>query len=140
MNPSALPSFTLAYWCVLIVALLPFVCGVLAKRGGAGKRRSEGGYDNHNPRAWLAKQEGTAARANAAQSNSFEALPFFVGAVIIAHQLGAPQGRLDMLAIAFVLLRIVYIALYVGDKATLRSSVWGVALLVNIAILFSGYR
>lgn len=140
MNPSALPPFTLAYWCVLVVALLPFLCGLLAKRGGAGKRRSEGGYDNHNPRAWLARQEGAAARANAAQLNGFEALPFFIGAVIIAHQLGAAQGRLDMLAVVFVLLRIVYIALYVGDKATLRSSVWGVALLVNIAILFIGYR
>jgi len=140
MNPSALPPFTLAYWCVLIMAVLPFFCGLFAKRGGVGKKRSEGGYDNHNPRAWLAKQEGAAARANAAQANSFEALPFFIGAVIIAHQLGAPQGRLDMLAIAFVLLRIVYIALYVGDKATLRSTVWGVALMVNVAILFSGYR
>lgn len=140
MNPSALPPFTLAYWCVLVAALLPFFCGVFAKRGGVGKRRNEGGYDNHNPRAWLAQQQGESARANAAQANSFEALPFFIGAVVIAHQLGAPQGRLDMLAIAFVLLRLVYIALYVGDKATARSMVWGVALLVNIAILFSGYR
>ena len=29
------------------------------------------------------------ARANAAQTNSFEGLPFFMGARIIAHQLGA---------------------------------------------------
>lgn len=139
MNPSS-PPFTLAYWCVLVAALLPLLCGLLAKRGGVGKRRSEGGFDNHNPRAWLAQQQGAPARANAAQANSFEALPFFIGAVVIAHQLGAPQARLDLLAIAFVLLRIVYIALYVGDKATARSLVWGVALLVNVAILFSGYR
>ncbi|MBP6120170.1 MAG: MAPEG family protein [Giesbergeria sp.] len=140
MNPSALPVFTLAYWCVLVAALLPFLCGLLAKRSGVGKRRADGGYDNHNPRAWLARQEGESARANAAQANGFEALPFFIGAVIIAHQLGAPQSRLDWLAIAFVALRVLYIGLYVGDKATARSLVWGLALLVNIAILFSGFR
>ncbi len=140
MNPSALPPFTIAYWCVLVAALLPWLCGLLAKRHGVGKRRNEGGYDNHNPRAWLAQQQGESVRANAAQANSFEALPFFIGAVVIAHQLGAPQGRLDMLAVAFVVLRLIYIALYVGDKATARSLVWGVAVAVNIAILFSGYR
>ena len=140
MTSSAVAPFTLAYWCVLVAALLPWICGLLAKRTGVGKRRSEGGYDNHNPRAWLAAQQGESARANAAQSNSFEALPFFIGAVVIAHQLGAPQGRLDMLAVAFVLLRLVYIALYVGDRATARSLVWGLAVAVNIAILFAGYR
>lgn len=140
MNSASVAPFTLAYWSVLVAAMLPLLCGLLAKRSGVGKRRSEGGYDNHNPRGWLAAQQGESARANAAQSNSFEALPFFIGAVLIAHQLGAPQDRLDMLAIAFVLLRIVYIALYVGDKATARSLVWGVALAVNIAILFAGYR
>ena len=35
------------------------------------------GYDNHNPRAWLAQVTGFRARANAAQTNSFEAFPFF---------------------------------------------------------------
>ena len=47
-------SFTLAYWCVLVAALLPYVCASLAKAGGVGKSRKEGGFDNHDPRAWLA--------------------------------------------------------------------------------------
>ncbi|MEP6792176.1 MAG: MAPEG family protein, partial [Ramlibacter sp.] len=87
--------FTVAYWCVLIAALLPFVCAALAKWQGVGKPRREGGFDNHDPRAWLARQSDWQGRANSAQANSFEALPFFIGAVIIAHQLGAPQARLD---------------------------------------------
>lgn len=140
MNSALLPPFTLAYWCVLVAALLPIVCAGLAKRGGFGKKRSDGGYDNHNPRAWLGQQDERSARANAAQSNSFEALPFFIGAVVIAHQLGAPQGRVDLLAAGYIALRLVYIALYVGDKPTARSVVWGTSLFVNIAILFSGYR
>ena len=37
-------------------------------------------------------------------------------------------------------LRIGFIALYVGGMPTARSLVWSAGLLVNIAILFIGYR
>lgn len=126
--------FTVAYWCVLIAALLPMACALLAKRG------SFRGKDNHDPRAWLAQQTGWRARADAAQANSFEALPFFIGAVVIAHQLGAPQMALDMLSFAFVMLRVFYITMYVGDMPTVRSALWTAGLLVNIAILLLGWR
>lgn len=132
--------FTVAYWCVLIAAMLPFACAWLAKSRGFAKPRREGGYDNNNPRAWLARQIDWQGRANAAQANTFEALPFFIGAVIIAHQLGAPQTMLDILALLFVTLRVIYVAMYVADLATVRSAIWALALLVNIAILFIGYR
>jgi uncharacterized MAPEG superfamily protein len=132
--------FTVAYWCVLVVALLPIVCAGLAKGGTFGKPRRDGGYDNGDPRAWLARQIDWRARANAAQANSFEALPFFIGAVIIAHQLGAPQARLDILAFLFVVLRLLYIMMYVAGMANVRSTVWALALGINIAILFAGYR
>jgi len=134
------PHFTIAYWCVLVVAMLPIVCAGIAKSGMFGKPRSQGGYDNANPRAWLAGQSDWRARANAAQANSFEAMPFFIGAVIIAHQLGAHQGRLDLLALLFVVLRVVYIMMYLAGLASVRSGIWIAALLVNIGILFVGYR
>jgi uncharacterized MAPEG superfamily protein len=130
-------GLTLAYWAVLVAALLPIVCAGIAKWGAFGKAPRDGGYDNHDPRAWLARQSGWRVRANAAQTNSFEALPFFIGAVIIAHQIGALQSRLDLLAWAFVVLRLIYIALYVADKANFRSLIWGAALAMNIAILFA---
>ena len=133
-------DFTLAYWCVLIAAILPMVCAYIAKSGGMGRSKEQGGFDNHDPRAWLQQQTGVQARANAAQANSFEALPFFIGAVVIAHQLGAAQPWLDLLAVLFVLLRGVYIALYVADKATARSMVWAAGMLVNVWILVLGYR
>lgn len=132
--------FTLAYWCVLAAALLPIFCAATAKWGMFGKPRRDGGFDNDNPRAWLARQTDWRARANAAQANSFEALPFFIGAVIIAHQMGAYQTRLDILAFVYIVLRIVFVMLYVANLANLRSLVWGLALVVNIAILFAGYR
>ena len=132
--------FTLAYWCVLVVALLPIFCAGLAKWGRLRTPRSQGGYDNVEPRAWLARQTDWRARANGAQANSFEALPFFIGAVIIAHQLGAHQGLLDILAFVFVVLRLVYILLYVGGQASARSLVWTLGLAVNIGILLASYR
>jgi uncharacterized MAPEG superfamily protein len=132
--------FTVAYWCVLIAVLLPYACTYLAKFPGFGKPRSKGGYDNVEPRAWLAKQQGFNARANAAEANTFEALPFFIGAVIIAHQLGAPQTRVDILAVLFVTLRIIYVAMYVAGLSTARSAIWALALLANIAIFLSGWR
>jgi uncharacterized MAPEG superfamily protein len=58
--------------------------------------------------------------------------------VVIAHQLGAAQALLDMLAAAYVLLRIVYIALYIRGFGSARSTVWALAFAVNIAILFAG--
>ncbi len=133
-------KFTVAYWCVLFAALLPFACAWLAKSGGFGQPRSQGGFDNHEPRAWLARLTDWRARANAAQANSFEALPFFIGAVVIAHQLGAPQTRLDILAVLFVTLRIIYISMYVAGLPLVRSAIWTMALLVNIGILFAGFR
>ncbi|HVE53164.1 MAG TPA: MAPEG family protein [Ramlibacter sp.] len=132
--------FTVAYWCVLLAALLPYACAWLAKYQAFGKPRGQGGYDNHEPRAWLARQEGWKARANAAQANSFESLPFFIGAVIIAHQLGAPQTMLDILAVLYVTLRIIYIAMYVGGVPMVRSAIWAAALLVNIGILLTAWR
>ncbi len=132
--------FTIAYWCVLVAAILPIVCAGIAKYGMFDKSRKQGGFDNHNPRAWLARQTDWRARANAAQANTFEALPFFFAAVIIAHQLQARQTALDILAFLFIVLRIAYVMMYVADMAKTRSAIWASAVLVNIAILFLGYR
>ena len=133
-------QFTIAYWCILVAAILPIVCAGIAKYGLMTTPKREGGFDNNNPRAWLARQTDWRARANAAQANTFEALPFFFAAVIIAHQLQARQTLLDILAFMFVVLRVAYVMMYVADMAKTRTCIWTAALVVNIAVLFSGYR
>jgi uncharacterized MAPEG superfamily protein len=125
---------TVASFCLLVACVLPILCAGIAKSGTFSTPRSQGGYDNRDPRAWLARQTGRRARANAAQANSFEALPLFIAAVLVAQQAGAAQGLVDALAVAFVLLRVAYIALYVGDRAALRSVVWIAAFGVCVAI------
>lgn len=132
--------FTVAYWILLFAAFLPIICTGIAKWGMFKTPRKNGGYDNHNPRQWLAAQQGWRARANAAQNNTFEALPFFFAAVIIAHQLGAGQTKLDLLCLSWLMLRIFYVITYVGDMPTARSAIWFGALAINVLILFSGFR
>ena len=56
--------------------------------------------------------------------------------MIIAHQLGANQARLDVLAAAYVVLRLIYIAAYIKGIGSVRSAIWALGFLVNIAILF----
>ena len=123
-----------------MAAILPIICAGIAKYGMMGTPKHQGGYDNNNPRTWLAEQTDWRARANAAQANTFESLPFFFAAVIIAHHLQARQTLLDILAFLFVLLRMAYVLMYVADMAKTRSTLWAMALLVNIAILLLGYR
>ena len=124
-------KLTIAHWALLASFFLPLIAAGIAKAG----RRD---YDNSDPRGWSSRLEGHRRRAVAAMENTFEALPFFAAAVVVALQLGAPQARLDALALAWLVLRLVYLAVYVGDRATLRSLVWAAALVVNVWIFVLG--
>ncbi|MCD0506012.1 MAPEG family protein [Bordetella petrii] len=117
--------------CLLLVAaLLPALTALAAKAGGRG-------FDNNEPRAWLAHQQGWRARANAAQANAFEALPFFFAAVLLALHNGADVMQLAGLAAVWLVLRVTYAGLYMAGMGTLRSLVWALAVVVNIIILFA---
>jgi uncharacterized MAPEG superfamily protein len=120
---------TIAYACVLFMGLLPYVATGIAKKGFDG-------YDNSMPRQWLAQQTGFRARANAAQANLFESLPFFFAAVIIASIQKAPQSTLDLLAVGFVLARIAYLFCYIANWPTTRSIVWLCGIACVVAIFF----
>ncbi len=128
---------TIANWCVLIACLLPIASAGIAKSSGIGKSRAQGGYDNNDPRTWLANLDGYAKRANAAQANGFEALPLFIAAVVLAQQAQAPQAYIDQLAMAFIGLRVVYIALYLANIGALRTLVWMAATGCSVAILLA---
>ena len=118
---------TIAYWCVLAAALLPFAFTLVAKTQGQG-------FTNRRPREWQAQLTGLPQRAHAAHLNAFEAFPPFAAAVIIAHQLAAPQGTVDMLALAFIACRVLYGILYVADKPSARSIVWFLGLSCVVAL------
>ena len=118
---------TIAYACLLFMGLFPYVAAGIAKKGFEG-------YDNSMPRQWLAKQTGFRARANAAQANLFESLPLFFAAVIIAQIANAPQARIDLLALGFVVARIGYLICYLANWPTTRSIVWLLGLICVVTL------
>lgn len=123
-------SITIAYWCVLAAALLPYLWSYVAKASGSER------FDNRDPRGWLARQSvPRVQRANAAQHNSHEAFAPFAAGVILAQLAGVADIRVAMLAIAFVVLRIAYGLLYLADRATLRSLVWVAGFACVLALL-----
>ena len=121
---------TLAYWCILIAGLLPYAAIAMAKADRSYLKA------NDDPRAWEARLTGRPARAHNAHLNSFEAFPLIAAGVIVGSLAGAPKGALDVIAIAFVVTRIAYIACYLADRATLRSLVWMLGLGLAIAPFF----
>jgi len=118
---------TLVYLSVFLVALMPLVCTGIAKSGFKA-------YDNHDPRAWLARQTGHRARANAAQSNCLEAFPVFAVGVVLALHAGVPASTLGPVCGVFVLLRAGYIYCYVTDRATWRTLVWLLGFGLSVAL------
>jgi uncharacterized MAPEG superfamily protein len=121
---------TIADLCLLGMVLLIILSVMPGKLDG---RRE---YNNANPRDPAFYTPGLRARSLGAHLNGYEALPFFVAAVLLAEMRGAPQGTLNVLAVAFLLARVIYVACYLGNRPTWRSAIWALAFACNLAIFF----
>ncbi|MFT3897648.1 MAG: MAPEG family protein [Thermomonas sp.] len=110
---------SIAYWCILAAALLPYALTFIAKAGGPD-------YNNRNPRAWIAKQSGNyrVQRANAAHLNAFEAFAPFAAGVLMAQLAGVDPALVVRLSLAFVAFRVLHAIFYLADKPPLRSLSW----------------
>ncbi len=120
---------TIAFWCVMIAGLMPFIA--------VGFAKYDRSYDNRRPRDWLAAQDGLKKRAYSAHLNCFEAFPLFAAGTIIAHLASVPANTLNVLALAFIVVRIVYIWAYLQDRPSLRSAVWIAGLGVNLGLFIA---
>ena len=118
---------SIAYWCVLIAAVMPVFLVGFAKRAG-------GGYNNSDPRNLDNLGSDRQRRAWAAHQNAFEAFPFFAVAVVVATTQNAGGSLLNDLAMGWVLMRVLHAACYIGDRASLRSLVFIVVWLLTIGI------
>lgn len=122
---------TIAYACILIAALLPYVWTVVAKTSAPK-------FDNRDPRRWLARQDNPRVqRANNAQLNAFEAFAPFAAAVLMAQLAGVDPQRITWLAVAFVVLRLLHGLTYVAGLHLARSLVWFAALGCVLALMGS---
>ena len=103
---------SIAYWCILIAAVLPFVWVGVAKSGAPG-------YNNKDPRGWVAKQETYRVR------NAYNAhLNAFAAGVLMAQFAGVDPSHANLLAMAFIGFRVLHGVFYISAKALLRSLVW----------------
>jgi len=110
--------------------MLLVTIGAIAPAKIEGRRE----YDNANPRDPGFYRTGFRQRAQGAHQNSYECLPFFFAAVLLAEFRAAPQGLVDALAVGFVALRVLYVLCYWSDRPTARSIVWAAALACNLAL------
>jgi uncharacterized MAPEG superfamily protein len=125
---------TTAYWCVFVAILLPYIWF------GVARNRARALRDNHYPRDFPNHLSGLPKRAWGAQLNSFESLPGFAAAVIIAHLVHGAQSHIDALAVVWVVARVAYGIFYLGDKPALRTSAQVVSLVCVLGLLVVAAR
>ena len=121
---------TVAEWCVFGTLMLYLL--TIASVKWIGFRR----FDNARPRDPAFYADPLRARALGAHQNGIEAFPFFAVAVLLAEFRAGPQRLINELAILFLIVRIAYVFTYLGNRPTLRSILWSLGLLINVAIFF----
>jgi uncharacterized MAPEG superfamily protein len=117
---------TIAIWCILIAATLPYVAFGFVK-----------GLDANQPRYRVGELAGDAVRAYGAHLNGLETFPWFASAVIVAHMIGGPSRIVDVLAVVYILVRIGHMAAYIGGRQPLRSAAFFLSQIIALVIFVS---
>jgi uncharacterized MAPEG superfamily protein len=126
---------TIPLWSLPIASFLPYLWFGIA----SNLRKQEfGELDNRHPRLQEAKQTDRGARAMGASSNAFEALMLYVPAVLVAHVQAADSKLATLLAVVFLVSRVLHGVAYIGDKPSLRSACFGIGALCTFALYFVG--
>ena len=121
----------IAYCCVLIAACLPYLWTVVAKTSAPG-------YNNKDPRGWVAKQDNYRVRnAYGAHLNAFEAFPAFAAAVLMAQFAQVDAQHVAWLSMAVIAFRLLHGICYVTVRPGLRSMSWlgGFACVIALMLL-----
>lgn len=118
---------TSAYWYLFIVMLMPyFFAGLSRLNHPHGKGLST--------KEFIDSIEGWRKRSHWAQVNSFEIFPAFAAAVIIAHLVGAQQQHVDIIALCFLILRILYGIFYLANQTAMKTLTWFGSLVCIIGL------
>lgn len=122
---------TVPFWCLFIIVLMPIL---VANLTAYFRIKQESTYNYHEPREQAARLTGAGARAVAAQQNCWEALAMFTPAVLVSHLMGVEAGLAANLCMAFVALRIAYVAFYIKGWANARALSFIAGLIICIAL------
>ena len=115
---------TIAFWCVLVAALMPYLPFGLA----AGR------LDPNAPRRNTSELEGRVARAYGAHLNAFENFGPFAAAVIISYLVESANSTVNVLELVFIVARFAHMGFYIAGVAPLRTLSWFAGMLMVIAI------
>jgi uncharacterized MAPEG superfamily protein len=121
---------TIAEWMIFAAVVLYLLTLVPVKAFG---HRT---FDNSRPRDPAFYGSGIASRALGAHINGIETFPFFAAAVLLAEFRHTPQLCLDVLAVTFVGIRLLFVLAYLGNWPTTRTLLWNLGFAVNSAIFF----
>jgi uncharacterized MAPEG superfamily protein len=121
---------TVAEWCIFGAVILYLL--TIAPFKAANART----FDNSKPRDPAFYDTPLRSRALGAHLNGIETFPFFAAAVLLAEFRSAPQNLINELAVLFVIVRIAYVLTYVGNRPRLRSILWNIGFVINVAIFF----
>ncbi len=124
-----------AIWAMVVASLLPLLMAMAAKGLGGFNLA-----DNAHPRSFLQNTTGAAARANAAQQNSYETLPVFLAAVLVAMLFFVPQTIINTLAWLYVLIRIGFCVAYIANLSIFRSILWALSMVCCLMLFYLAIR
>ncbi len=122
---------TIAEWVIFASVILYLL--TVAPVKAVGYRT----FDNSNPRDPAFYKPGIASRALGAHINGIETFPFFAAAVLLAEFRQQPQHWIDVLAVAFVAVRLVFVLAYLANWPTTRTLLWNLGFALNTAIFFT---
>jgi uncharacterized MAPEG superfamily protein len=122
---------TTPFVCVFIAFLLIYALRIPLMFAQA---KQPGGYDNKNPRKQQRGLEGWAARAQAAHENAFESFGGFAAGVFVAHLAGVEPRRATLLAVTYVVSRVLYNGAYLANLDYLRTTLWAVGFLATCGL------
>ena len=121
---------TVAEWCIFGAVIL-YLLTIAPFKAANGRS-----FDNSKPRDPAFYDNPLRARALGAHLNGIETFPLFAAAVLLAEFRNAPQNLINELAVLFVIVRVAYVLTYIGNRPTLRSILWNIGFVINVAIFF----
>ncbi len=119
----------IALWCIVAVIIMPYLLVFMTRLPDITLEK------NLTPRIVSESFAGVRQRLFWAHLNGLEIIAPFAAAVIIAQNLQVHQQTINMLAMAFVVFRVLYTMMYAANRGLLRSVMF-VASMACIAGLF----
>ncbi|CUA83432.1 MAPEG family protein [Pseudidiomarina woesei] len=118
-------------WCLLIAGVLP----IAAKAPVVYFQNRDKGYDNRHPRAQQQRLTGAGARAVAGHYNAYEAFSLFAAAILLIIATNQITELNQILAVSFIVLRVIYHVFYLANWDKLRSLAWLFAFLCPVLMI-----